>query len=55
MSSNHPKIQVESKHDILYLIKELEQSAKSIPGCEAVEAEISAVLLYLIIVDQRHV
>lgn len=44
MSSIHPKIQVESKHDIMFLIKELESSAKSIPGYETVESEISTVI-----------
>lgn len=41
MSSVHPKIQVESKHDIIFLIKELESSAKTIPGYDAVNTDIS--------------
>jgi hypothetical protein len=48
MSSVHPKIQVESKHDILYLIKELEESVRTMPGSEAVEPEISSVISNLI-------
>jgi glycine cleavage system protein P-like pyridoxal-binding family len=48
MNSVHPKIQVESKHDILYLIKELEESVKTIPGHDAVETEISSVIYNLI-------
>ena len=45
MSSIHPNIQVESKHDILFLKKELESSLNNIHGHEVVKEELTAVSL----------
>jgi hypothetical protein len=54
-SSIHPKIQVESKQDILFLMQELESSAKSIPGSQPLQKEISNVnSLTQLIVDKGY-
>ena len=54
-SSIHPKIQVESKLDILFLMQELESSGKSIPGSQPLQKEISNVnSLTQVIVDKGY-